>query len=224
MYSIYDLAYAYIQRFYTEEPTKENKIEIIRTFEDLLYQGWTSDDMIKVFRAFKTKHPDETPNLDALFNKLAKKEDNLLRPDCFYYHNQLRLVPGPPRRELDYNSGEIKKISEEWFLEMRASYTLDDLADYFERQFHVSFSHHDRKKAIGAFKYLLKTYTLEMILFMIDAASNYIIYDDKSTRDFNVLNLSDYRSLAESALSEKRTETKLSGDDKIVPRKRVFTF
>lgn len=224
MYSIFDLGFAFIQRFYDSEPAQEEKKRIINEFSDLLLDGWTAEDIIKTLRTFQMKYPGTRPDLYQLFGKVSQTGYNLLYPGCFYYHNQLRIIPGPPKRELDYNTGQIIKIEEPFFLEMRASYTLDNLVDYFIAQFHLDVTIDDRKRYAGGFKYLLKNYNIDTILFMIDAASNYAYSEDMNQRDFNVLQLQDYRTKAEHAIGQKRTENKISGDDRIVPRKRVLTF
>lgn len=224
MYSIFDLSFTFIERFYDEEPPKEEKIQIIRDFEELLIYGWTLDEIQKVLRTFIAKHPNVRPDIPKLFSKVNCKRANLLTQGVFYYHNQLRITPGPPKRDLDYNTGEIIRIDEEFFLEIRASYTIDDLADYYIYQLAITPSVQERTRLIGAIRYLLKQYPIDLLLFMIDQATNYLQYGDKSRRDYNPLNLSDYRGEAEGAMNEKATETKLSGDDRIVPRKRVFTF
>lgn len=224
MYSIFDLAFTFIERFYDEEPSKEEKLAIIHEFEKLLLHGWTLEEIQRTLRAFMIKYPDDRPDIAKLFKKVDSSRQNLLKQGSFYYHNQLRIVPGAPVRELDYNTGEIKKIEEEFFLEMRASYTIDNVIDYYIDQLNLTPSYQERSRFIGALKYLLKQYNIDLLLFMIDQAANHLVYDDKSRRDYNPLNLSDYRGYAEQTLNHKRTETKLSGDDRIVPRKRVFTF
>lgn len=224
MYSIFDLAFTYIQRFYDEEPSKEEKVRILTEFEDLLFYGWTTEDIIKHLRGFQVRFPGQRPDLPKLFSKLHPSSSNLLKPNTNYHHNELRLMPGPPKRELDYNTGEIKKISEDYFLEIRASYTIENLVDYFVKQFDLPANGDSFKRYIGGFKYLLKTYNIDTVLFMIDAAANLAYSEDKNRRDFNPLSLAEYRHTAETAMMNKQTEIKLSGDDKIVPRKRVLTF
>lgn len=224
MYSIFDLSFAFIERFHSHEPSKEEKVQIIRDFEELLMYGWTIEEIQKVLRSFMTKHPNVRPDIPKLFSKVSSRRANLLTQGIFYYHNQLRITPGPPKRDLDYNTGKIVKIDEEHYLEMRASYTIEDLADYYIYQLNLTPSVQERTRLIGAIRYLLKQYPIDLLLFMIDQATNYLQYGDKSRRDYNPLNLSDYRGQAEGAMNEKVTETKLSGDDRIVPRKRILTF
>lgn len=223
-YSVFDLTFTYIQRFYTEEPNREEKLRILNQFEDLLFYGWTTEDIVKSLRAFQVRYPGQRPDLPQLFSKLNPTSNNLLKPNKTYYHNELRLMPGPPKRELDYNTGEIKKVVEEYFLEIRASYTIDNLVDYFIKQFDLPSNGDERKRYIGGFKYLLKTYNIDLVLFMIDAAANLTYSEDRNQRDFNPLDLAEYRHAAETATMNKQTEIRIAGDDKIVPRKRVLTF
>lgn len=223
-YSVFDLAFTYIERFYEEEPPTEEKRRILQEFQDLLAAGWTTEDIIKHLRAFITKHPGVRPDIPRLFSKLHRSQENLMKPDRFYYHNQLRITPGPPKRYLDYNTGQIVKTEEDYYLEMRTSYTIDDLTDYYLEQFTLDVSPEERKRIVGSFKYLLKTHDLDLILFMIDVAANHAHSEDMDRESFNPLKLTDWKTIAREQLNEKITENKLSGDDKIVPRKRVLSL
>lgn len=222
--SIFDLAFYYIERFCTEEPDDDTKRKIIKDFGVLLTNGWTVGDVTKHIRKFKEKNPGLVPDIPLLFSKLSKSEENLLVPNQYYYHNQLRITPGPPKRILDYNTGEIKSMDEEYFLEIRASYTVDDLTDYFLEQFNMPDRWEERRRIIGSFKYLLKTHDIDLILFMIDAASNYSYSEDMDMASFNPIKLGDWKTIAQNHLNEKITENNYSGDDRIVPRKRVLSF
>jgi hypothetical protein len=224
MLSVFDLAFHYIERFYDEEPSTEEKRQILQEFEDLFAFGWTMKDINKVMRHFIAGNPNVRPNIAQLFSKVYRTHQNLISPDKFYYHNQLRITPGPPVRHLDINTGEIKKIEEAHYLEMRASYTIEDMIDYYVKQFGLNANADERKRLIGSFKYMLKSHEIESLLFMIDVAINTVYSEDMDRNGFNVFKLADYRTAAELQLGEKRTENTLSGDDRIVPRKRVLSL
>jgi hypothetical protein len=222
--SVFDLAFHYIERFYEEEPSTEEKREILERFEDLFAFGWTIEGISKVIKRFMQEHPGVRPDIAKLFSKAYSPEKNLISPDAFYYHNQLRITPGAPKRELDINTGEIKKVEEEYYLEMKASYTIDNLVDYYVTQLRLHIDAYERKKLVGAFKYLLKSHDVESLLFMIDVASNTVYSEDRDRNGFTPFKLTDYRTFANQQRDAKRTENILSGDDKIVPRKRILSF
>lgn len=223
-YSFYDLAFAFIERFYDEEPADAEKKRVIGEIRQLLLNGWTSEDIVNEFRMFMGSFPDVRPNIPELFEYLRRKNTNLLHPDRFYYHNQLRLMPGPPKRILDINTGTILKDETPYYLEMRASYTVDDLTDYYVRQSGLAIAPNERKRMIGSFNYLLKTFDVEMVLFMIDAGVNAAYSEDLGKDQLSPLKLADYAAVAEVQLGEKRTENITAGDDRVVPRRRVLSL
>ena len=225
MLSLFDLAFHYIERFYDEEPSTEEKRQIIEEFEDLFFYGWSMGDINKVIKRFIERNPGQKPSsVSESFEREYRGEDNLLTPGKYYYHNQLRLTPGPPVMHLDINLGEITTIEEPYFLEMRASYTINDLVDYYIKQFDVKAGPDERKRLVGTFKYLLKTVDVEKLLFMVDVAINTVYSEDMDRNGFNPFKLIDFRTNAEKQLGEKRTEHMLDGGEKIVPRKRVLSL
>lgn len=222
MFSVYDLTFAFIERHYNSNPAKWIKAQIKSDFEKLLAEGWNVDDIIKGVKRMVIREgalPYEMKN-----NSSNPSRGNLMAPNTFYYHNQLRIFPDPPRRALDYNTGEIIKIDTDHYLEMRASYTLFELSEYFDAQFGQTNSRDTVKRNIGGFSYLLKSNTLEEILFAIDAASNLYKSEDRNTKEFNPLVLKEWMATGKKYWWEKVTGEKESGDDRIVPRRRVLSF
>ena len=209
--SALDLAYEYTKK-YIPEPTNAQKRDVLDEIEYLLDKGWTAEEI--------TKHCDGSKGspIEELKGKQREKE-NLLKAGTFYYHNELRIFPGAPKRIIDYNTGVITKVDEPHFLEMRASYSYDDLIDYYFKQ-HGEIHPNKHKRAAGAFAYLLKNYSLETVLFMIDQAANFIKEEDAEPLD-SPLGIEAYHRAAIEVIGEKMTEERLAGDDKVVPRRRV---
>lgn len=223
-YSFYDLVFAFLERFYDEAPPESEKKRVASEMWHLLLNGWTAEDITNELRMFRGSFPGVRPDLAELFEHLRRRQQNLLRPDRFYFHNQLRIMPGPPKRSLDLNAGTITKNEEEHFLEMRASYTVEDLTDYYIQQSKESVTANDRKRMVGAFKYLLKTHELEVVLFMVDAGVNAVYSEDLGRDQLSPLKLADYKGAAEMQFAEKRTENIRAGDDCVVPRRRVLSL
>jgi hypothetical protein len=223
-FSIYDFGFGYIKRFCNQEPSRDIKLEIMNQFSELLVNGWTEDEISKVVRAYKHTDPTILPSVRHMFSGQSTSRENLLVPNAFYYHPELRILPPPAKRDFDYNTGIISKAEEEYFLEMRASYTLHELIQYFVTKFELNPSPEDMKRYIGGFKYLLKQHNIDTVLFMVDAAHNNMYTEDNNTHDFNPIKLADYRTMAEDMLNWIRTDTKRSGDDHVVPRKRILSF
>lgn len=217
--SLYELAYHYLRKF-IEDPSKAEKKEVMEGFKHLLDSGWTTEEIGKHIKGNLDK-ADDNPNVKALFSKARTKKENLLNTDTFYWHPQLRITPGAPKRTVDYNTGVITRVEEEdHYLEMKASYTLEDLYFYYVKQHDEPETLGEVRKFKGGLKYLLGQYSLDTILFMIDASANHIHAEDYRPLN-SPLDVVDYIRDAQAALGQKITEERTAGDDKIVPRKRV---
>lgn len=222
MTSIYDIVYDYMGLFYEgKRLSKEQKKTIHQEVKKLLQAGWCSSELYSAFKGVKRKSPDlQTLKVSTAIRGTRKQEVNLLKQSTFYYHNALRVTSPPPKREIDYDSGEIKTIDTQYFLEMRASYTVNELVDYYGRQLGTKLRSHEKSRYIGSFKWLLKTYDIEMILFMIDATVNMCIAEDMPM-PYSPLDIQKYYREAELAYNEKRTETIVSGGNKVVRKRRT---
>ena len=225
--SVYDLTFDYLNRFYEkEEMTDTLKREVYVTLYGLLMEGWTDEELIREMNFFEKQSPDCRPY--SFFNWMMsrsgnKKNENLIDPRHFYYHNELRILPPPPKRYFDYNEGIVKKIETEYFLEMRSSYTVFDLIQYYYKQFAGKVdANRDSRRMVGAFKHMLRFHTLEEILFMIDVASNLVVAGDIVVRGNEPFFIEEHKAQAMLAYHEKKTEAVQAGDDKVVPKKRVL--
>lgn len=95
--------------------------------------------------------------------------DTLLKPNTFYYHEQLTIMPGP-----SIWNPNIKEQSHRFYLEMKIKYTIDDLLDYYYTELLIPVELRDRSKDKGAFEHMLKKYTkfkcepIDFILYLID--------------------------------------------------------
>lgn len=220
MESIYDIVYDYIDTFYRGvKLSGDDKKTIHHEVRKVLAKGWCADEIMKMFKEAKRKRPSfQSLKLSCLFTAKSRKKLNLIHPDVFYYHNDLRLTCAPPRREVDYDSGEVKVINEPYFLEMKASYSVDDLVYYFQRQTNSKKGDPNRLK--GSFGYLLKSYKVEEILYMIDVMVNTCLSEDMPLPD-SPLDCQKHYKDAMKMRDNKRTETILAGGKKVVRKKRV---
>lgn len=204
--SAYDLAHLYFTEYRKSDfpATEENKRKVLRRINELLDSGWTDVDII---HHWKTGEGEPAGG-------------NLLRSDEFYWHNQLRIMPGPARVEFDLDSGAMKRIQEPWFLEMRASYTVDDLLDYYLKQFGLTRSQVNVNKYLGTFRYLLGRYHVDLLLFMIDACANHRKDADEGP-PLDPIVVGEYEPFGRQAMERKITENRLAGGDRVEPRRRV---
>jgi hypothetical protein len=216
--SLYDITYGYLKKYYRGDVNDNTVMDTMEGFKKALEKGWTEKEIIQAIKTFN-KGGSSHDSLMRYFSKMNPKDRNLLKADTFYWHSQLRITPGAPKRVVDYDSGEIKKVDEPHFLEMRASYTMDDLLAYYELQ-HGEVEDHQRNKYRGALKYVLNNYSIDTVLFMIDASANFIKAEDYEPLG-SPLGIQDYARQAQHLIGEKITEERTAGDDKIVPRKRL---
>lgn len=220
--SIYDLVYDYINVFYEGvKLNKEQKKTIHLEMKRLLKNGWCSSELSSGFRTAKKKRPEwRALEVSKLFNVKKPQVRNLLKPQVFYYHNELRLTSAPPKREIDYDLGEVRIINEPYFLEMKASYNINDLIDYYIRQ--VDRDHGNKQRLAGSFGWLLKHYTVEQILFMIDVTVNMCEAEDLSLPQ-SPLDIQKYFDDAKELIVLKKTDTVEAGGKEIVRKKRFRT-
>lgn len=205
-YSVYDLVYLYFTKYRPAslKPTDENKRKVLGRIKQLLDSGWTEQDIIR-------RWTDRSA---------APAGGNLLKSDRFYWHNALRIMPGPTKVYFDLNTGEITREREEWFLEMRASFTLDDLLDYYLAQFQLSRGQINENRYRGTFRYLLSLYDIDLLLFMVDCCAHDRLDRDEGPPTDPIV-ISDYEWQGREAMNRKITECRQAGGDKIVVRKRV---
>lgn len=223
MASIYDIVYDYIDTFYRDESlSREDKKTIHSEVKKLLERGWCADEIIGGFRTAKGKRPDNISlKVTRLFTAKRPKQINLIKPGVFYYHNDLRLTCAPPKRDIDYDSGKITVINEPYFLEMKASYSVEDLVHYYKRQVGTGRSN-DTNRFKGSLLYLLKSYSIEELLFMIDAMVNNCKAEDLPLPD-SPLDSQKYYKDAKEVINLKITETIHAGGKAIVRKKRTRT-
>lgn len=221
MASIYDIVYYYIDTFYPQEKLdKEQKKTIHRQVKKLLSNGWCSSELCEGFKNAKKKRQSPTLYVSKLFAGKRPKQVNLLEQGTFYYHSELRLTSAAPKREIDYDSGEIKIINEPYFLEMKASYSVEDLIRYYAKQTRIKLLDHEISRFKGSFNWMIKTYSLEDILFMIDATVNMSLAEDLPMPS-SPLDTQAYIKDGRDARNQKVTETVQSGGNKIVRKKRT---
>ncbi len=220
--SIYDLAVDYIELYIMpKEINNRIKNQILRDLKETLARGYTDTEILDILNDYVEDNPSHIPLIPNLFNGKPKQR-NLLSPDKFYYHPQLRVMPGVPKKHWDQDTGEITTIEEYYFLELRASYTLLDLYKYYLRQMGLTDSEYARARMLGGLKWLLKQHSVDLVLFMIDIGGN--LKDEETDKGyFEPVELNNYDREALENMGAKITEERGAGNDHVVPRKRVLS-
>lgn len=211
--SIFDISFMYISKNYSEISTEEKK-KVISAVYCALKNGATSDDLIN-----KINNIQDLNKAPYSFF-VVKSTGNLLNPDKFYYHNELRCYPPPPKRYWDINSGEIISEKQDYFLEMKASYTVENMVSYLSKKESLKKALQDKNRAIGSINFLLKKYDIDYLLFLFDTAND--IYTSKQKYIRSLVEISEFEDEAKINYEQKITESNISGQNKVINKKRVL--
>lgn len=212
--SVYDLAYNYI-KINNLTLDKQEKREIINTIMEVLDNGANSNDINKHITKLKNNSLEHKK-----YFKCIETSGNLLNSKRFYYHNELRVVQEQPIKFFDINTGIITSKKQDYFLEMKASYTIDDLFDYISKKEYLFKSMYDKAKAMGALKFLLKKYDIDFLLFLVDTANCFFNANMQYLK--NILDITNYEEEALKNYQMKTTENYISGTNHIVFKKRML--
>lgn len=97
-------------------------------------------------------------------------DNSILKPNTFYYHNSLTIMPGA-----SIWNPNMKEKAPKFYLEMKIDFTIDDLLNYYYHELLIPIELRNYDKDKGAFEHLLKTYNnkfkveaIDFILFLID--------------------------------------------------------
>lgn len=204
------------------------KITIMKNLEEILGGGMTGEEIEGHFDAFKKKHPKpkEAYDIDDIFKWLGvsatKKEvvhdpNNLMKPGAFYYHPALQVAPGPPIvHQLDDGSFVSSYDNEPFFLEMKDSFTYEDLVDYFHEVMGLKGEGY-KQRDVGAFKHMMKSHDLDAMLYTIDAARFYA-EDYSKPLPKNPFDVRDYIDEGEATLEGRKNTCYMEGLDRVIPR------
>lgn len=222
--SVYDLAIDYIINFYTRLPSNKEKKIVIHKFEQYLSEGW---NQIEIFEHLEVIKKNEHLRNDCYLDKALKlyKKDlklrNLIDPEEIHYHNELRIFPGRKVVKIDYNSGTFIPTETKTFLEMRASYTVKNLYEYFISKENMYIKDLvDKKQFVGAFNWLLSKFEIDDILFMIDKANSKVNNDPTSLKLKHPLDLKQFIEEGRKALTSKKNALIYNGADTIIYKDR----
>ena len=209
------MAFDFINRNYTSIDDA-TKVYIIREIREVLIHGATYQDLNNKIQNI----PCNDKDYKKYFKSIKTSCVNLIDPQKFYYHNQLRVFPDAPTRTLNPNTGVIEKNEFEYFLEIKASYTIDDLINYLSTKTTFSNIISNKTKLIGGLKFLLNKHDIDFLLFLIDALC--VIYDNQKRKSKNIFEIEDFIEDAKNNYNMKISESAINGTNKVTPRKRTL--
>lgn len=219
-----DIMVYFVQTMFTKQPTDDERITIIQSINNLLAQGFSEGEIKGIINRHRRRCGRETDIVRIFQNeKPDESNPNLLKPGWFYYHSELRLSPPPPKSKYDPKTRTIVREVEPYFLEMKASYTLEELVEYYCKTMGLEINPNRMTRYKAAFLSLLESYSLDLILFTIDAAADIRAQEGQSPLS-NPFVLTDYMEVGELNLQTKVTASRQEGVDRIVYRHREKLF
>lgn len=210
--SVYDLAALYIKLIVKHDI--EDKMGVVKQFASILDNGYTYEIILRdILNAFYSNTPLN-------FNKYSSPCGlNLLKQGVMYYHKELKIINKLPVVVHDIDAGTLTSTPTEFFVEPRASYTLDDLTKYFCSKEMTDMQEYPIKRLQGILKHMVDKYGIDKVLFMIEACSRMFNAEKKW---FSISDFDSYNSTASHYIEESRNNCTFSGEMNYVPRKRVL--
>lgn len=204
------------------------KVTVMQNIEQILAGGTNPKDLEQYMYQYKQMNPDahEAYNVDDILKYLdihAKKVEvkrdpnNILEHGKFYYHPALQVAPPPPVViQLDDGTFQSSYDNQEFFLEVKESFTFEDLVAYFYK-----VMEHDstgfKERDIGAFKHIMKSYDIDTVLYTIDA-SRFLAEDYMKPLPKNPFEIRDYVEDGMQVLEERKNTCYMEGLDRVIPR------
>ena len=198
------------------KPTEQRSKDIIYQFSMFLDNGHTYEEIHEeILKSFHNHDP--FPHYK--YATPCNHDGNLIKQGVMYYHKQLKLMNQLPVVNHDIDSGTMTSNKVEYYLEPVASYTINNLLEYFYSKDMADTQEYNYKRMYGIFKHMINKYGLDKVLFMIEGAAR--MYESEH-KVFSLSDFDSYSSTASQYLEEIKNNCKYSGGDKYVTRKRVL--
>ena len=196
------------------KPNKNRQVEIINLLCSYLDNGYVYSDIYNdILNSFYSGN--QFPHNK--YQTRCMQDGNLIKQGIMYYHKELKIMNPLPVVNYDIDSGTMTSSKTEYYLEEVASYTINDLLNYFYSKNMADVNEYNPKRMYGLFKHMINKYGLDKVLFMIEGAAR--MYDAEH-KVFTLNDFDSYSSIASRYLEEIKNNCKYSGGDKYVPRKR----
>lgn len=208
--SVYDLAATYILLYVRRKVTEAEHKDIVAKFSYILDNGYTFKECVSIM---KTNIGNNFKILD--IQKYSYKNSNLLKQNQMYFHKELRIQPEPSVTDIDYNTGTMVSTKPEYFVEIAASYTMEDLMNYL-----MSFGYTDKtqwqySRLHNMLKHYINKYSLDIVLFMFEA-----IADNLEEKYFDFNKFDNYYPIAVRYMNNIMDNCKANGGDVICQKNR----
>lgn len=231
------LAEAFLSRVRRFEKDKEGRFDcpadykarIFYEAEHLLRLGISATRMLDLCQEAKEADQYVYSLIDFMKDKgilipshyrYEREADECIRMGAFYFHPELQEVSQPGRTVIDWETMEMKvEPAEPFFLEIRDSFTLQDVVRYFLQATEAEDELNTMKRLTGQFRTAVERYGLDLTLYLIDAGVSDA--KDEGRRTPRTLgDLMDTIELARTMYGNRKSICWEGGLDHVQPRKR----
>lgn len=210
--SVYDLAALYSLLYLGRKINQDELKCIVERFSSILDMGYTFKECVRILLDnMKNKQQFKI----MFIKRYTSKFENIIKQNQMYYHKELRIQPTPSTIDVDYNTGTMVSTKQEYFVEIAASYTIEDLMKYLLSFGYVDSYQWQYSRLKGLMEHYIKKYGLDTVLFMFEA-----IADNIEERDFDFNKFDNYYQIAKSYMNNIINNCIANGGDKIAPRQR----
>lgn len=187
---------------------------VIKNIASILDNGYTYTDIRNaIFRAF---HSHTSFPFEDFKYKVSR---NLLRQGVRYYHKELILMNQLKPVVHDVDTGNITNSQDEFWVEPRASYTMEDLLHYFYSQNMCDPNQYPPNRMKSIFWQFINSKGLDVTLFMLEHSIS-LYHSDKLPFDYR--RFGDYQSFGLQYQENCKNNCSYSGGANYVLRKRVL--
>lgn len=210
--SVYDLAAIYVKLFVGRPVNKDELKNITDKFSYILDKRYTFKECVNILisninnkKCFK------------ILNILNYKSSftNIIKQNQMYYHKELRIQPEPVVVDIDYNTGTMVSTKQEYFVEIAASYTIEELMNYLLSFKYVNTYQWQYSRLKGMMEHYIKKYGIDTVLFMFEAIDNNI---EDGEFDFNKFD--NYYQIAKKYMDNIINNCITNGGDTFEPKSR----
>lgn len=210
--SVYDLAALYSMLYVGRPVNKEELKNIVDKLSYVLNSGYT----FKECKNILLSNVNNRANFKiADIMKYTSYHANLIKQGQMYYHKELRIQPEPAKVDVDYNTGTMISTKQEYFVEIAASYTMDEVYNYLLSLGYTNTYQWQQSRIKGLLNHYIGKYGLDTVMFMFEA-----IKDNIEDREFDFNKFDNYYMIAKSYLDNITNNCIANGGDKIETRKR----
>lgn len=226
MQNVEELAHYFVYYVTQSRVGVEARIKSALTaIPDLLDKGWSLFEIKQELDQFAHDYPQVVQNIYHIGEIMNKKNppNNLIEQDVFYYHSELRNMSQPPTIKKDPETGKLVRYSEPFYLEMKVRYTMQELLNYWYSQMGITPTEHMLRQDEGKFKYILGNYTLDEVLFTIDASN--VLRKERQLKPLrNAFELDKYIEDGREFIRHKQNVHKMQGINREFRREQATAY